>query len=814
VINPLERAKARQKIDAKKTVEVRVSGTVQGVGFRPAVWRLANSFGLTGNVRNNAHGVLIRLSGTTQAVDDFLARLKPESPPLSKIDSIEIKPSSFVPQFARFQILDSVAGETQTQVTPDAATCPICIEEVLNPSERRFRYPFANCTHCGPRFSIVESVPYDRGSTTMSAFTMCKDCAAEYGNPADRRFHAQPIACHKCGPQVWMERLDGATLSIDEPSKLDSIDTALSIILQGEIIAVQGLGGFHLACDATNENTVRSLRERKQRYGKPFALMTRDLEVIKRYARVSEQEASLLCSPEAPIVLLEKSTSNAARCLPDAIAPGVKTIGFMLPYMPVHHLLLQNMDGPLVMTSGNVVDEPQVTSIEDARTKLGDIANYALFHNRAIANRIDDSVVRVMNNQPRLLRRARGYAPSAITLPVGFENAPDLLAFGGELKAAFCIFKEGSAILSQHQGDLENAETFDDYEKNLHLYRQLYDHQPKLLAADKHPEYLSTKLAKDHAQNLDLPLIETQHHHAHIASCLAENSVPLNANPVLGIALDGLGFGEDGTIWGGEFLLADYRNYQRLGTFKPVAMLGGSQAIRDPWRNTYAHIVSAMGWHHFAKTYANTELYTYLQEKPLQQLDHMFAQGVNAPLASSCGRLFDAVAATLGLARERAQFEGQGAMLLEAAVSEQTLRQADDDSSYPFTISMQPESALPHIDPGPMWRALFDDLILDTPIPLMSARFHKGLAKIICTMVDKMSRTSERKGKLVSTVALSGGCFQNKVLLERVEAQLSENGLEVLTQSQVPANDGGLALGQAAIAAARQISQSDASKGL
>ncbi|MCH9765163.1 MAG: carbamoyltransferase HypF [Alphaproteobacteria bacterium] len=804
----------RQDIDAIKASEVRVSGTVQGVGFRPFVWRLANACGLSGDVRNSAAGVLIRVSGKTKAIEQFLVRLRSEAPPLSHIDQLETEPSQFCLQKSGFHILDSVAGETRTQVTPDAAACPKCVEEVLMPSERRFRYPFANCTHCGPRFSIIKQVPYDRAATTMSSFAMCEDCASEYNHPSDRRFHAQPIACHECGPKAWIERLDDAAASVDSQSTLDSVDTAIRLIQSGEIVAIRGLGGFHLACDAVNAQAVSRLRERKKRYGKPFALMARDLDVIRRYAKVSDQEAELLSSPEAPIVLLDAVQHDPAEQLPIAIAPGMNTLGFMLAYMPLHHLLLRKMNHPIVMTSGNLMDEPQITIMKDAKSKLCSVADYALFHDRDIANRIDDSVVRVMGNQPRVLRRARGYAPGAMALPDGFERAPDLIAFGGELKAAFCIVKDGAAILSQHQGDLENADTFDDYQKNLLLYQKLYDHEPKLLVADKHPEYLSTKLAKVRAQKESLPLIEVQHHHAHIASCMAENSVALDAGPVLGIALDGLGLGDDGTIWGGEFLLADYRNYERLGTFKPVAMLGGAQAIREPWRNAYAHIISAMSWSQFDKSYNELDLHKYLEAKPRETLDQMLAKDINAPLASSCGRLFDAVAAAMGLVRDTALFEGQGAMLLESAVDKHELYNEDEDLAYAFEIADLEGTAIPVIEPTAMWKALLGDLMQETPVPVMAARFHKSLAKIICAMVDTLSNAGACNGTRYTAVALSGGCFQNKVLLEEVETRLSADGFEVLTQSQVPANDGGLALGQAVIAAARNINKPGASRGL
>ena len=833
-IRPADAAQA----SANGVVEIRLCGTVQGVGFRPFVWRLADACKLDGDVRNDANGVLIRVRGPAKAVAKFKALLQSQAPPLARIDHIESRETpSDAPFTGGFQIVKSATGKTRTQVTPDAATCPACIDETLSPFERRFRYPFTNCTNCGPRFSIIEKMPYDRAATTMSAFAMCDDCAKDYSNPADRRFHAQPIACHKCGPRAWIERLDGAAMSFEQASMLDSVDAALGVMHQGAIIAIRGLGGFHLACDATNEQAVSRLRERKNRYGKPFALMARDLDVIRRYARVSDAEAAQLAAPQAPIVLLEalplaraQKTDPVSRpdtapdtpppmkakpvaALPEAIAPGMTTLGFMLPYMPMHHIMLRRMDRPIVMTSGNRSDEPQVTSIEDAKARLAGIADYALYHNRDIANRIDDSVVRIMAGQPRVLRRARGFAPSAMALPEGFEDAPDLIAYGGELKAAFSIVKDGACILSQHQGDLENADTFDDYQKNLALYQQLYDHTPQLLAVDKHPEYLSTKLGRQRALKEGRALVDVQHHHAHIASCMAENAIAIDAPPVLGVALDGLGFGDDGSIWGGEFLLANYQSFERLGTFKPVAMPGGAQAIHEPWRSAYAHIVAEMGWAQFAMNYAELELFDYLKAKPRQTLNQMLTKGINAPLASSCGRLFDAVAATIGLVRERAQFEGQGAMALEAVVDADVLHHEDDNLAYPFAIPNLKGTGLPYIEPIAMWQALLGDLILQTPKSVMATRFHKGLAKIICAMVNKIKIKCEQSGTPFQSVALSGGCFQNKILLEQVQARLLAGGFEVLLQSRVPANDGGLALGQAAIAAARHIKQTDTSGG-
>ena len=773
---------------------MRVRGTVQGVGLRPTVWRLARDCGLTGTVCNDAAGVLITLSGAPEAIAQFQTRLPQEAPPLAQIVSIETHRLPEPLAFADFQITASLDGNSQTQVSPDAAICPACCQEILTVGVRRYRYPFTNCTHCGPRLSIVTGVPYDRPRTTMATFPLCNDCARDYGDPSDRRFHAQPIACPTCGPQIWLdcrEELSG----VRPPSDLgDQIDQTVALIRQGSIVAIKGLGGFHLACDATNAATVQRLRQRKHRYGKPFALMARNVNIIRRYCTLSTLEQQVLVSPAAPIVLLE---AQGPEQLPQEIAPGSMLLGFMLPYTPLHLLLLQALDFPIVMTSGNLSQEPQVTRNAEAQTKLAPIADAVLYHNRDIANRIDDSVVRVMAAQPRLLRRARGYAPNAIPLPLGFESTPDVLAYGGELKSTFCLIKDGAAILSQHQGDLEDLATVEDYQTNLQLYRALYDHQPQLLVCDRHPNYLSTQLAQDHAAAADLPLITVQHHHAHIASCLAEHGVPLTTDPVLGIALDGLGLGADGTLWGGEFLWADYSHAQRLATFKPVAMIGGVQAIREPWRNTYAHLTAALGWSAFANDFQTLDLYAYLAQKPHLTLARMLVQGINAPLASSCGRLFDAVSAAVGLCRERAWFEGQAAIALEMAVDLSLLQ--DPTQAYPFAIDSTPD--LLYIEPSPMWHALLRDLQAQVPIPAISTRFHQGLTQAIIALVQHLAGSS--KCPRLETVVLSGGCFQNKVLLEAVTQGMDALGLTCLSPMQVPANDGGLALGQGAIAAAQ-----------
>jgi len=783
-------------------MEVRVRGRVQGVGFRPTVWRIARDLDLRGEVLNDAHGVLVRVGGSSSAVNDLLVRIKNEPPPLAQIDGIETE--VFVGDLPpHFRIARTIAGDAHTQVTPDAAICPACTQEIANPFERRFRHPFANCTHCGPRLSIVRAIPYDRGNTTMAPFAMCEACKIEYSEPTDRRFNAQAIACPDCGPRATLIRLNGRATDFDQYSMIDSIDAACCLIQEGEIVAVKGLGGYHLACDATRADAVARLRRLKRRDGKPFALMARDLEVIRRYCSVGSVEKRLLTGTSAPIVLL---AADGLQKLPVRIAPGLSTLGFMLPTTPLHLLLLLRFDRPIVMTSGNVFGEPQIIGDAAAREQLAGIATHALVHDREIANRLDDSVVREMAGQGRVLRRARGFAPAPIALPRGFETAPELLAMGGELKATFCLVKDGEAILSQHQGDLENPETLDDYRKNQALYAELFDHAPVALVADLHPEYLSTKIAREQAQARDLRLIEVQHHHAHVASCLAENAYPLDAPAVLGIVLDGSGWGDDGTIWGGEFLLADYRGYQRLGAFKPVAMPGGAQAVREPWRNLYAHLVAAMGWADFARNFAQLEVFADLEGRPRSVLDSMIHNAVNTPKASSCGRLFDAVTAVLGICRERQAYEGEAGSRLEAAVDPDALRGVSDDLAYPFSIHHSERSSLPYIEPLGMWRAILGDLDLKTPVPVMAARFHIGLAKIIVTMAKKLAcDDAGEAAPRFDTVALSGGCFQNRVLFEQVVRRLEQQKFVVLTHAQVPANDGGLSLGQAAIGAARLI---------
>ena len=764
-----------------------IRGQVQGVGFRPTVWRLAHEMGLAGDVRNTGDGVEIRLWGDDG--ERFTERLRAELPALARIDALERAPLR-EPSPRAFDIVPSAGGAMRANITPDAATCPDCLDEILDPFAHRYRYAFTHCIHCGPRFSIIEAAPYDRARTSMRDFALCEVCAGEYANPDDRRFHAQALACALCGPKAWFEKLGGGVVDAQAFSMMDDVDAAGGAIVNGHIVAVKGVGGFHLACDASSAASVERLRALKRRPGKAFALMARDVDVIRRYAQVSEEEEALLQSPASPIVLL-KGRRNA---LPEAVAPGLDLFGFMLPNTPLHHLMLRRVQRPVVMTSGNISGEPQCTANDDARDKLAGVAEFALLHNRAIANRIDDSVMRVVSGKPRSLRRARGYAPRPIALPDGFDRKAQVLALGAELKNTFCLVKDGQAILSQHMGDLENAATCADVEHNLALYQRLFEHRPTAFAVDAHPDYLSTKKGRELAG--ERPVIEVRHHHAHIASCMAENGLPLHTKPILGIAMDGLGLGEDGTIWGGEFLACTYRGYRRLGHLKPVPLLGGAAAVRQPWRSLYAHLMAEMGWAEFSMNFRAAPVFAKLDGAPRNTLDAMLKAGVNAPLSSSCGRLFDAAAALLGLAWGARRYEGEAAMRLEAALDPKALREPED-LAYPFALPLMGGKGLPYIEPLAVWRAMLGDCLVHTPPGVMSARFHRGLANAIIAMARRLAADTR-----IATVALSGGCFQNAALFTLVEEGCVRAGFNVISHSTIPPNDGGLALGQAVVALA------------
>ncbi len=797
--------------------QIRVRGTVQGVGFRPTVFKLATQFGITGRVFNDGEGVLIEAWASESQLAKFLQSISTQSPPLAKIEAIEhtVIEHTVIEQTGElsenlcripnaFVIVSSAKGQSATNISADAAVCSDCLDDVCDPLNRRFRYPFTNCTHCGPRFSIVRAIPYDRACTSMDAFAMCDDCQREYDDPSDRRFHAQPNACHACGPKVWLEATC-TQLSADVTMHDDPIELAARLIEQGAIVAIKGIGGFHLACDATNENAVARMRQRKQRYEKPFALMAKNIAMVENYCIVNTIEAKTITNSSAPIVVLGKQKQNCAEIAP-SVAPGQKTLGFMLPYTPLHHLLFEHLSDPIVLTSGNRTEEPQCIDNDSARKSLAQIADYLLMHDRKIVNRLDDSVAQVNSDRTTYWRRGRGMAPNPIPLPQGFEKAPELLAMGSELKNSFCLIKNGKAIVSQHLGDLEEANTFADYKHNLALYKDLYQHEARHIAVDLHPEYLASKLGRCLAVEQALPLVEIQHHHAHIASCLADNNYPYDAGPVLGIALDGLGFGNDNTFWGGEFMVADYHSFERRGSFKPVALLGGNLAMKEPWRNTYAHLMSCWDWPTVKDKYANLELTKFFETKPLATLNQMLASKFNSPMASSCGRLFDAVAAALNICRHQASYEGQAAIELEALVDEELLKKLDDTEVYAFDINNQNNGAGLYIDPKPVWQAILDDLLRGTNKEIIAARFHQALANSLVAMAKKLSRREEKR---LTTIALSGGVFQNKILEKLVQIALEAEGFTVLIHRQVPANDGGLALGQAIICAALQIRKNE-----
>jgi hydrogenase maturation protein HypF len=739
---------------------IRVRGQVQGVGFRPFVWQLARRMGVTGEVLNDPEGVLIHAAGDD--LDAFEAALAAEAPPLARVDAVESAAFTFAAAPEGFEIAASRGQGAETRVTPDAATCAACAAEIRDPG-RRQGYAFTNCTHCGPRFTILTGLPYDRAKTTMAAFPMCPACAAEYADPADRRFHAQPVACPACGPRLWLEEA-GAEV----PG--DPVALAAARLRAGGIVAVKGLGGFHLACDARNEAAVALLRARKRRPGKPFALMG-SFPTIRAHAKVSEAEAALLADPAAPIVLL----ALAGAPLAAGVAPGQATLGWMLPYTPLHHLLLDAFGGPLVMTSGNLSGEPQAIGNAEARDKLSGFADAFLMHDREIARRLDDGVERITPQGPMVLRRARGRVPGTLPLPPGFEGAPQVVAYGGQLKSAICLIKNGQAMLSHHLGDLDDPLTWDEFRKADADARALFDHRPEVAACDLHPGYRSA----EHAAATGLPLVRVQHHHAHLAACLAENLWPRDAGPVAGIVLDGLGLGRDGTVWGGELLLGDYRGAERVAHLAPAPLPGGDAAQREPWRNLLMRLDQA-GLSDLADR--------ALAGLPLDPIRRAAAAGVNAPPSSSAGRLFDAVAAALGLAARTQSYEGEAAMLLEALA-------APEAEPYPFGPG---PGRGPAIDPVPMFRALAGDLADGTPPALISARFHEGLAEAFAAPARRLVETGAARA-----VALSGGCLQNARLLGALARRLT--AVPLLLHARVPANDGGLALGQAAIAAAESL---------
>lgn len=760
---------------------IRVRGQVQGVGFRPFVWRLAVREGVCGAVRNDGAGVEIEAQAADAAtLDRFAAALRRDAPPLAAVEAVERRPASARPGRDGFEIAETGGGPARAGVTPDAATCPACAAEIRDPAARRFGYAFANCTHCGPRFTIVERIPYDRASTTMRVFEMCAACRAEYEDPSDRRFHAQPIACPDCGPALSFERAGAAQSG-------DPIALAAAALTVGEIVAIRGVGGFQLVCDAADADAVARLRARKRRPDKPFALMAASVDAIARHCAASAEERALLQSPAAPITLLQRIGAPAGDLCADAVAPGLDQLGWMLPTTPLHHLLLDACARPLVVTSGNLSGEPQAVETEEARRKLSAFADAFLTHNRPIARRLDDSVARVVGGAPVLIRRARGYAPATLPVPDGLAGAPDILATGGDLKAAVCVLREGRASPSHHLGDLDDALAHREYVRAAEDIAALVGLAPRVIACDQHPGYRSTAFARAQADALGARLEPIQHHHAHIVGAMAEAGWPLDAGPVIGVALDGAGWGADGTIWGGEILLCGYVDFERLGGLVAAPLPGGDAAAKQPWRNLVAQLDRAFGAAEADAMAARAGLERRLAGKPVDTLRAMMRKGLNAPLSSSTGRLFDAVAAAIGRVVETQTYEGQTGATLESLARPA----AAEAGAYPFG------GAGGSIDPAPMWRALMDDLARGAPAAAIAARFHNGLADAFAESAVSLARSAG-----VQAAAVSGGAAQNLVLSARLEAGLRAGGLATLRPQMVPANDGGLAFGQAVAAAA------------
>jgi hydrogenase maturation protein HypF len=773
-----------------------LTGAVQGVGFRPFVYRLARELGVRGRVRNDTSGVTIDAFAPAATLDRFVARLRTDHPPAAVVADLRSAPVA-AEDVAGFEIVESGgAAERRTAIPPDLATCPDCLREVQDAGDRRHRYPFTNCTGCGPRFTIALGAPYDRPATTMAGFRMCAACAREYGDPLDRRFHAQPNACPACGPRVFL--LSGGALAPDAASNLDArapptpplalgqphpaapaladfeaIAFAGRALAEGRIVAVKGIGGFHLACDATSPAAVRTLRERKRREEKPLAVMVADLAEARALAEASPAEEALLASVERPIVLCRR---RAGAPLAPEIAPGSPLVGILLAYAPLHHLLLAEARRPLVMTSGNLSDEPIAFEDEDALRRLGGIADLFLVHDRPIASRCDDSVARVVAGRPLVMRRARGFVPRPVRVARRFSRP--VLGVGAQLKNAICLARGDEAVLGPHVGDLDGLETYAAFEAAVARLEAFLALRPEAIACDLHPLYLSTRWARERAAALGVPLVPVQHHHAHAAAAMAEHGLD---GPALALAWDGTGLGTDGAAWGGELLLVERGRFERLGTFRPLALAGGDRAVREPWRIALAALLDAFGED---APLDRIPLFRAVDPKEVAVARRMLAGGVNSPRAHGCGRAFDAAGA-LALGRPSSRFEGQVALALDAAAG-------PPGAPYPFDVAA--EGGLDVLDLRPLWRALARDVAGGAPAAAISSRFHAALAAAGAELVRGAAR---RVGRL--PVVLTGGCFQNARLAEGILGELS-GGFEVYPHGEVPPGDGGIALGQAVVA--------------
>jgi hydrogenase maturation protein HypF len=755
-----------------KSASISVRGIVQGVGFRPFVYGLAVEHNLKGWVYNTSEDVKIEVEGEAEAVEQFELELEAKAPPLAYIENVTIEHHPPL-GYKNFEIRHSQAQEGKYQlISPDVATCQACLGELLNPEDRRYRYPFTNCTNCGPRFTIIEDMPYDRPQTTMRYFQMCPQCQAEYDNPLDRRFHAQPNACPKCGPQVKLIDNLGNLVAGSNP-----IAAASQLLKEGKIVAVKGLGGFLLACDATSDTAVKALRRRKKRSSKPFAIMVTDIDEAKRHCHVSPEEENLLTSPQSPIVLMRwREDSSVSR----EVAPNLRFLGIMLPYTPLHHVLLRDTGLPLVMTSGNLSEEPIARDNDEALRRLSGIADYFLIHNRDIYSRYDDSVAIMERGSSQLIRRARSYAPYPIRLPFA---AKQVLGCGAEEKNTFCLTRDNYAFLSQHIGDMENVETLEHFDNTISLYKRLFHVEPEIIAHDLHPDYLATKYARELGES-GMKIVPVQHHHAHIASCLADNGLE---SPVIGVAFDGTGMGADGSIWGGEFLVADYRNAHRAGHLEYLPLPGGATAIKRPYRTAVAYVLTLLGEN------ALNHVLPVMKEADdmeIEVIKRQIERKINSPLSSSMGRLFDAISALLGI-RGKIDYEGQAAVELEMAAYEEDYDHAQE--SYPYRIVEDQGIRIVHL--RDLLSAVMEDLHQGTSKGRISVKFHNTVARMINEMCHLIA---DETG--ITRVALSGGVFQNRLLSRKTVSLLESSGFQVFTHRQVPCNDGGISLGQAVIA--------------
>lgn len=760
-----------------------VCGVVQGVGFRPCVYRLAIEEGLAGFIGNDTEGVTIEVEGRAAHVDAFLLRLRAEAPPLSRIDSITVREMAAIGETGFRIVASGVLGRVSTGIPADAATCADCLRELMDPGDRRYRYPFLNCTNCGPRFTITRRIPYDRPQTSMARFRMCAQCQAEYDDPLNRRFHAQPNACWDCGPLVWLLSAEGAAMDVDDP-----VSVCVDRLVAGEIVAVKGVGGFHLSVDATNDEAVTRLRERKHRYGKPLAVMVRDVDAARAVCALTEEEEELLQTSARPIVLARKNQGSG---IAEGVAPGVPWLGLFLPYAPLQHLLFADARvKALVMTSANLSEEPIAIDNDEALTRLGGIADAFLMHDREILQRCDDSVAAVVDGVPQLIRRARGFVPLSVEFASGSQlEAASLLAVGGHLKNVFALARGRFVYQSQHLGDLENLTGLEFFKESLAHLMHTFEIEPETVVHDLHPGYLSTSWAREWAQERGLKTIAVQHHHAHVAGCMAEHGL---TGAAIGLALDGTGYGTDGKIWGGEVLIARLGGFERFAHLEYVPMPGGDAAVTEPWR-------MALGALHAAGFDVESEQIVKLlgaQAREVRVLRRMVERGINSPLTSSLGRLFDAAAAVV-LNRRVVDYEAQGAIELEGIAVDEPDPFEQGDYVPELHEAEEGSGSTAVIRTGKMWKAVLEDLWRGVPARRIAARFHAGIAEGFINAAANARIETD-----INTVALSGGCMANRRLARLLRTGLEEEGFTVLQHRNVSPGDGGLSYGQAVVGAA------------